>query len=999
MKDASALSLYLQQLTALGYGGDVESSIGARVAGATDNSIYQLLPDAILYPRFQEDMARIVRAAIACGCTLPITARGGGTGTNGQSLNEGLVVDTSRYLDRVIDLNREVRRVTVEPGIALERLNRRLAEHNLFFPPDVSSGSRATIGGMVATDASGKGSRIWGKTSDYIESLDLVLADGSTFSLESMPLGKFDNGDHCVNSHTTNPSAVEGADRGQSSGRIAMQLVQQLLVTHRESIDQHFPLLDRGLTGYNLKQAIGDGCFRPQYLLAGSEGTLALISRITLRVVPRPAHRALIVVVYDDFMRCLQHVEKLLKADPVAIEVLDDKILTTARKSNLWQQVESIFTHLDLHRSIAGLAFVELLGDDKQVLQGQTDAIRKIIFDDRGRYGILGHFIETARSNIARLWSIRRQAVGLLGARFDKDERRPLAFVEDTAVPPERLCDYIRDFRRLLDTHDLQYGMYGHADVGCLHVRPALNLQRPDDRKRIRKISDAVAALVRKYDGVFWGEHGKGFRGEYAPLFFGEELMPLLRRIKAIFDPDNRFNPGKLSLPENDAATELVRLDQPPLRGALDATIDTPLARHFHPALACNGNALCHNQTPTSAMCPSYKALHDKRHSPKGRAAMLREWVRLQSEEKDQHGRLEALTTELHASLQHCLSCKSCSNSCPLGVDIPEMKSRFLESYHLTHPRAARDHVLLRLEHFLGLGRKAPILLNALLASTPGKSLFRRYLGLVDIPEFLPLRKSHLATDASLIFLGKRQTAPCEQDIKSVILLPDSYTASFDGRVVEACCTLLSRIGYQVFIAPVVHNGKALHVRGFRAAFRRIAKAQKEAIERLAASGQALIGLDSATRMMHDSEYRGILGYAPDYRVDSLASWLLQEAAAGNFPLDLFSPPSAGKTPMLFPHCMEQTADQHDIDAWKKLFRILGLPVEIRIAGCCGMSGMFGHERENRTLSKIIFEQNWLPHLDHDRPVLATGFSCRCQLDRFGHVADHPARYLLERMR
>ncbi len=924
-----------QLLRDAGFRGDIESGIDSRIAGSTDNSLYELLPELVVYPKDINDISLLVTVVSRRSPSLPITARGGATGTNGQSLNHGLIIDTSRHLDRIVALDTAARTVTVAPGVTLDGLNRFLAGHDLFFPPDVSSGSRATIGGMVATDAAGKGSRHWGKTSDYIEALDLVLANGRPLRI--------------------GPTRLEALTGDHPDNRLLRHL-HGLLHERREAIDARFPKMNRGLTGYNLARAIGrDGWFDPQYLLAGSEGTLALVTGVTLKLVPRPRHQALVVVAHDDFLATLDHLPALLEADPVAIEVLDDHLLDQARRAGLIRAGR-------LPDRARGVAYLELLADDEAALER---AIGRVLAAADDGPGVMATLPARDPARIGPLLEIRRRAVGLLGALRVDGDRRPLAFVEDTAVPPHRLPEYVRALRALLDRHGLCYGMYGHADVGCLHLRPALDMKRPSDRALVRQISDEVAALVAHFGGVFWGEHGKGFRGEYAPRFFGPELMPVLREIKALFDPDDRFNPGKLATPDGRPVTPL---DGAPFRGENDARIPKPLAQDYAGALACNGNALCQNFTPDSALCPSYKALRDKRHSPKGRAAMLRHWLRDPT---------PALTSALADSLRLCLSCGSCGNDCPVGVDIPEMKSRFLEARYREQRRPLRDHLYAMLEPATAIGRRLPRLSNALLHSRLGRAAVKR-IGLCDPPRFQP--------PAGRL----RPQPPTAADL---ILLPDAFHASFDGLTIDASLRLLTALGYRVHLAPVLDSGKALHVNGLRRRFARIARRHRDALDRLAALGRPLLALEPALRPLHDREYTAILGEPPRYRVTSLARWLRGEIETGRCrPRQLESETTTFR---LFPHCQEQSGDPDEAVCWQRIYAAFGLTLTVENAGCCGMAGLFGHETENASLSRRIFAQNWQPRLQDEETLLATGFSCRSQLQRHGHRGVlHPAALL-----
>ncbi|OWK19964.1 hypothetical protein AJ88_34950 [Mesorhizobium amorphae CCBAU 01583] len=317
-------------------------------------------------------------------------------------------------------------------------------------------------------------------------------------------------------------------------------------------------------------------------------------------------------------------------------------------------------------------------------------------------------------------------------------------------MPPEKLADFVAEFRALLDSHGLIYGMFGHADVGCLHVRPALDMKDPADAALIRPISDAVAALTKKYGGLLWGEHGRGFRGEYSPFFFGPELYGELCRIKAVFDPQNILNPGKLAAPNGHGHVD--RIDDVPLRGAFDRAIAPEHARRYERALACNGNGACFNWDADDPMCPSYKATRDRRQSPKGRAALLREWARLRSEAElgDEPAALPAIEDELHASLMTCLSCKACSSQCPIKVDIPAMKAQFLDAYHRRHRRRLRDHLIARVEPSLAIARRVSWLANPLLRTFSYLQLTEHVAGLVDLPALRPARGAIMPTDANI---------------------------------------------------------------------------------------------------------------------------------------------------------------------------------------------------------------------------------------------------------
>ncbi|MBP7336564.1 FAD-binding and (Fe-S)-binding domain-containing protein [Niveispirillum sp.] len=964
-----SIARFLAALRDGGYRGDIADDDATRTVFATDNSIYQRPPAAVLFPCDGEDIALIVRlAASAPDGPIPLAPRGGGTGTNGQSLTAGVVIDTSHHMNRIEGLDLERLTVTVQPGVVLNQLNAFLRPHGLFFPPTVSTASRATLGGMVATDASGKGSRIYGKTSDYIEEMEVVLADGSS---------------HCV--RALDRAALRLVLRQDDlAGRLYRE-VHRVVSRHRDLIAEVFPRMNRGLTGYNLQNVVGgDGMFRLHYLLAGSEGTLAVTTRLILRVRPIPACRALVGIRYGAFDGALADIERLLATEPAAIEILDDKILRLARQDPVWTDIDGVLGG-PATSPVGGLNIVEFVADGPAQLDRALGRLSALL--DAGAGTVLDWAIVRDPATIAQLWSLREKAVGLLG-RLD-GLRQGTPFVEDAAVPPERLVDFITGFRAILDGHGLGYGMFGHADVGCLHVRPALDMRDPADAALIRPISDAVAALAAKHGGLLWGEHGRGFRGEYSPLFFGPVLYAEICRIKRAADPLNLLNPGKLTSP--DAAKPVDRIDGVPFRGGFDRQIGPSLAQPFEKAIACNSNGACFNWDADDAMCPSYKVTRDRRQSPKGRAALLREWARLKSR-PTAPDTLEAFEGEVHAALATCLSCKACAGQCPVKVDIPSMRSRFLHAFHQRRRRPLRDHLVARLEMFLPVACRLPGVANLLLRWASGP--LRRRFGLIDLPRIDPAKGGRSPSSADLaIWSGFSQA----EKARTVLLLEDTFTGSFDGATVHAVRDLLSALGFRVHQIAARPNGKALHVLGILDRFAGVAQAARDFQGRLLETGLPVIGIEPVALLMQDHEYRQDAPPRADgRRILALEDFLAGEIAAGRIRV----PKGAwADAPFrLFTHCTERTSTPRAPRHWQGIFAAFGLTLEVQATGCCGMAGLFGHEREHAELSSRLFEMSWRPKLagiPADR-VLATGFSCRCQTRRMADFRPrHPAEALL----
>ena len=957
-REVTGLGPFQDRLASLGFEGEFASDAAARLVAATDNSIYQVLPAAVVYPRTADDLNRIVRAARAMG--VPLSPRGGGTGTNGQSLTTGVMVDVSRHLNAIGTLDVEAGLVTVEPGVVLDQLNAFLSRQGLFFAPMVSTASRATIGGMVATDASGKGSRIYGKTSAHVASLDVVLSDGSDWTV-----------------HPLNRAALEAARRHDGIVGDIHREVHRVVTEHADLIGRTFPALNRGLTGYNLQGVSrADGTFDLSYLLAGSEGTLALTKSVTLRILPRPRHRALVVARYGSFDTALRDVRHLMSADPAAVEVIDDKVLSVATCDVVWSGIEAVLGGPST-APVKGLNFIEFVGDDVAVVEsGCAHAVGLLATSP---FKAMDWTVVTDATIIGQLWSLREKAVGLLGKLGG--QRQGTSFVEDTAVRPELLADFVAEFRAILDRHSLAYGMYGHADVGCLHVRPALDMADPADAGVIRPVSDQVAALAKRYGGLLWGEHGRGYRGEFSPLFFGPELYAELGNIKRAFDPDNLFNPGKLASP--GPAHGIDRIDAVPLRGEADRRIDIDRRRTFDRAVACNGNGACHSWDVFNPMCPSYKATRDRVQSPKGRATLLRTWSALASE-RDRGAavgsELAALEEEVKASLDTCLSCKACSHLCPVKVDVPTMKAQFLAGYYERRRRPLRDRVLARLEGLLCMARLLPVLTNV--GTSGGRGIVRRVLGLVDLPRIRP------AT-------WRRRTAMVAGR-PGVVLLQDSFLGTFDGVVVDAAAMLLERLGYNVQVSRIAANGKAQQVLGMFSRFAVTARRAQLIRSRLGASGLPLVSLDAATGLLYDQEYQEFAPLADAPPVLPIEAFLAAEVEAGRLPRAEF--PAAELYTVLL-HCTERSARPETAERWRRVLDHFGMVAEVPSAGCCGMAGMFGHEAEHEDLSRSIFDLGWRPRVDAApalNRVLATGFSCRCQTKRFtGLRPSHPVEAIL----
>ncbi|MDB5770245.1 MAG: hypothetical protein JWM42_619, partial [Burkholderia sp.] len=849
---------FLDALAAAGFRGEITAAYADRTVLATDNSIYQRLPQAIVFPRDAEDVQCLARlAGTRAYSSIVLTARGGGTGTNGQSLTDGIVVDVSRHMNHILHIDPQARRVRVQAGVVKDQLNAALAPHGLFFAPELSTSNRATVGGMINTDASGQGSCTYGKTRDHVLALDCVLLGGERFESRAI-------------------DQVELDDLRRRQGRVgdAYRTAVRIAETQGALIEERFPKLNRCLTGYDLAHLKEtDGRFNLNSVLCGAEGSLGFIVEAELNVLPIPKYSVLVNVRYAGFMDALRDARALMAHRPLSIETVDSNVLLLAMKDIVWNSVAAYFPKADGEPETLGINLVEFSGNDPAEVDMRVSDFTAHLQADTS-VPRLGHTLAAGHDAVGKVYAMRKRSVGLLGNV--QGEARPQPFVEDTAGPPEQLPEYIAEFRELLDGLGLRYGMFGHVDAGVLHVRPLLDMKDPAQAALIRTISDGVAELTHKYGGLLWGEHGKGVRSEYAPKFFGP-LYPALQELKAAFDPHNQLNPGKIATPATVREAKLLRIDGVPLRGEADRQIDERVWQSYGTAMHCNGNGACYNFDPDDAMCPSWKGTRERRHSPKGRASLMREWLRLQTEagadvlakpgasvtsflrslpqrwrNTRAGGSEKDFSHEVYEAMAGCLACKSCAGQCPVKVSVPEFRSRFLELYHSRYLRPMKDYLIGSLEFTIPYLARVPGLYNGLMSARWVRSALDRYAGMVDSPL---LDRFDLAS--TLHRLKVRTATPellsaltPEQRERSVILVQDAFTRWFETPVWAAFIELAIRTGHTVYIAPFRPNGKPLQVQGFLPAFERAAARNAATLKALAISGIPLVGLDPAMTLV-----------------------------------------------------------------------------------------------------------------------------------------------------
>ncbi|MBD1404488.1 FAD-binding oxidoreductase [Leclercia adecarboxylata] len=1000
---------FLQALEQQGFTGDTATRYADRLTMATDNSIYQLLPDAVVFPRSTADVALLARlASQERFASLIFTPRGGGTGTNGQALNTGIVVDMSRYMNRIIEINPEEGWVRVEAGVIKDQLNQYLKPFGYFFAPELSTSNRATLGGMINTDASGQGSLVYGKTSDHVLGVRAVLLGGDILDTQPVPVEL---------------AETLGKDK-TTTGRIYRTVLESCR-DNRQLIIDKFPKLNRFLTGYDLRHVFNDDLsqFDLTRILTGSEGTLAFITEARLDITRLPKVRRLVNVKYNSFDSALRNAPFMVDARALSVETVDSKVLNLAREDIVWHSVSELITDVP-DKEMLGLNIVEFAGDDAELIESQVEALCQRLDEliARGEGGVIGWQVCNELAGIERIYAMRKKAVGLLGNA--KGAAKPIPFAEDTCVPPENLADYIVEFRALLDSHGLSYGMFGHVDAGVLHVRPALDMCDPQQEILMKQISDEVVALTARYGGLLWGEHGKGFRAEYSPAFFGEALYDELRKIKAAFDPDNRLNPGKICPPMGVDAP-MMQVDAVK-RGTFDRQIPIAVRSSWRGAMECNGNGLCFNFDAKSPMCPSMKITSNRIHSPKGRATLVREWLRLladrgvdplalEKELPEKRANLRTLVErtrnswharkgeydfshEVKEAMSGCLACKACSTQCPIKIDVPEFRSRFLQLYHSRYLRPVRDHLVATVESYAPLMARAPRTFNFFINQPLVRKLSEKHIGMIDLPLLSTpsLQRQLVGHRSANLTLEQLEALSDEQKAKTVLVVQDPFTSYYDAQVVADFIRLVERLGYQPVLLPFSPNGKAQHIKGFLNRFAKTAQKTSDFLSRVALLGMPMVGVDPALVLCYRDEYKQTLGdKRGEFHVMLVHEWL-PTIVDGQAPQEI-----SGESWYLFGHCTEVTALPGAPAQWASIFARFGAKLESVSVGCCGMAGTYGHEVVNHKNSLGIYELSWhqaMQRLPRNR-CLATGYSCRSQVKRVeGSGVRHPLQALLEIM-
>ncbi|CCH90542.1 D-lactate dehydrogenase (cytochrome) [Modestobacter italicus] len=927
-----------------------------------DASMYTMTPLGVAYPAHTADVVAAVRLAREAG--VPVLARGAGTSLAGQTVGPGLVLDLSRHMHRITELDPATATARVEPGVVQDDLNRAAAAHGLMFGPDTSTSNRATIGGMIGNNSAGSGSVRFGMTIDHVQDVDVVLADGSTATF-----GVVDE--------------AERARRAQGDTLEAdiYRRLPELVAENAGAIATGFPQFWRRAGGYRLDRLVEGQPFDLAKFLVGSEGTLAIITSARVGLVPKPSRQVFAVGHFTSVQGAINATEDALAFTPAGVELLDRTILDLSR-----QKIEYAALGKILQGDPEALLFVSFTGDDEAELVAAMDALVE-------RWERNGHGYHTLRAvtpaQQGALLKVRKSALGLLMANSE-GARRPLAFVEDTAVDPVHLAAYTARFAEVLDRHGLEAGFYGHCSVGCLHIRPFVDLSKPGQVEVMRAVAVEIKDLVREYGGVNSSEHGDGLaRSEFNRELFGDELYEAMRQVKGLFDPQGTLNPGKIV--DSPAMTEHLRDENPPQPGPLRTRLQFDVVGGmFGAADRCMNIGLCRKST-TGAMCPSYIATRMEEHSTRGRAGAL---VKALSE-GDPH---TALADErLHEVLDLCLMCKACKSECPLGVDVSAMKSEALAAKHDLHGTPLRSRAFGAIRTLNRLGAATAPLSNLPLKLKPLRALMDSKLGIArqrDLPTF------HRQT---LVRWFRKHQAPAGATQQPVTMLADSFTSYTEPGIGQAVVRLLEAAGHPVRLESKGCCGRASISKGMLDDAREKARKLAAGLCDGVAPGSPIVGCEPSCILTLRAEHVDLLPDDPNVRdVASrvrLPEELLVEAIDdGRLPLREDSW-LAGRTVVFHGHC-HQKAEAGTAATVALLSRIPGVTVQELDAGCCGMAGSFGFESEHYDISLQVGEDRLFPAVRSapaDAVIAATGVSCRQQIFHgTQRTAWHPAELVLE---
>ncbi|HWQ13765.1 MAG TPA: FAD-linked oxidase C-terminal domain-containing protein [Roseiflexaceae bacterium] len=955
--------------------GEVRADRVTRALYATDASSYQIEPLAVVLPRDRDDIAAAMTHAARLG--LPVLPRGGGSSLAGQAVGAAVVIDTTKYMHGLLALDAEARRARVQPGMTLQALNDRLARHGLKFGPDPASAVVCTAGGIVGNNSTGAHSILYRMTADHLHALEVVLSDGTPARFAPTPRRQ-------IAAHVM---------RGGLLGAI-WQRVPAIVARARPALDARRPATWRRCGGYNLDRLLDADPINLAELVCGSEGTLAAITEVELKLVPLPKESAVVLAAFDDQHAALEAVPAMLTSDPSAVEHIDRYLMRMQREAGGDYSIANFIGADDPE----AVLIVEFYGDTRAEVLAKIERLEGILAVHGGACRTY-RFLEPAAQRA--VWLMRKAQAGLL-MRLRGDVK-PINVIEDVAVPVEHLAAYVRDVTRVCAELGAPVTMGAHASAGCLHVMPFVDLKRADGVETMRRISAAAADLVLHYKGAMSSEHGDGLARSWLNRhIFGDEIYEAFRQVKAAFDPDNRMNPGKVV--DGPPMTEHLRYGEGyatiPLVTQFDWSADGGFAGAVE---VCNGQGYC-RKVEGGTLCPSYMVTRDERDSTRGRANALRNAL---------SGRLprEALFgPELHGVLDLCVGCKACQSECPSSVDMARIRSEFLYHYHREHGASLRTRAFAHMPQLSRLVTRSPLvarLANAALGAPPLAALIARTLGITPAHPLPPFatqtfsawRKQEASSGGALTV---ERSSVQAFNAPPVVLFADTWAEHHEPGVARAAYRVLRAAGFAVIVPEYTCCGRTLLSKGFLPQAKLAAERVFERLAPYIEQEIPVVGLEPSCVLAFRDEYLTLTRHPRRAALARLAL-TFEEFVARN--ADRIRPalvPAEGRGKLLLHgHCHQKA--QVGTGPARQALALAGYEVCEVDSGCCGMAGSFGYEREHAAVSRAMAERALLPAVracDPDTTIAAAGVSCRHQIAGLaGRRALHPAEALAARLR
>jgi FAD/FMN-containing dehydrogenase/Fe-S oxidoreductase len=957
--------------------GSVRFDQASRLLYSTDASMYQVEPLGVVTPLDADD----VRAAVevARNQQVALLPRGGGTSLTGQTVNRALVLDFTQHMNQVLEVNAEELWARVQPGLVQDELNYHVRSRGLLFGPDTSTSNRATLGGMMGNNSGGSHSLAYGLTVDHVLEIRALLVDGTEVVFSELTPAQFEA--------KMRVSGLEGQ---------VYREVAAIRESYADEIRARYPKQWRRVAGYNLNELVGIGVRPHSYagggngkprplsmarLVVGSEGTLLTILEAKVRLVRRPKATAVDVIHYHDMQEALESSQAILETGPYAVEVTDKVILDLAR-NNIEQAQRMGWVQGDP----AAIMLVEYTGENEAEAKAKVEALEAR--RARERFGYAAHAAYDAGEQRI-IWNLRKAGLGLLlGMKGDK---KPIAFVEDTCVQPQHLAQFVPRFKEIFAKHDTVGAYYGHCSVGCLHIRPVIDLKTRRGLDQVRAIADEITALVVEFGGTISSEHGDGrARSPFLERMYGPTLMEAFRKLKRAFDPDNRMNPGNIV--DSPGILENLRYGVGYTTWSPVTMLDFSAQGGFAASVEmCNGVGVCRKKLE-GTMCPSYMATRDEEHSTRGRANALRAVLSGKMAATEFHGK------RLYEVMDLCLECKGCKAECPSNVDMAKLKYEFLHHYYKANGLPLRNRLFGHIERLNRLMSRVPTLANWMTSVPFNRWLMEKVAG-IDRRRPLPALAEETFTDWFLKRESLRKRLVTTQALRGeVVLFHDTFVTYNTPEIGRAAVQLLEAAGYQVVLVERKCCGRPLISKGMLTEARDNAAWNVERLHPYAARGVAIVGLEPSCLLTIRDEWVDLLR-TDEARAVAAQSALLEQFLLRERERGLSLPwTSHGREALLHGHCHQKamvgTGPTVGVLKWA------GYKVSEVDSGCCGMAGSFGFEREHYDISVELGNRRLAPAVKAApaaTEVVAPGISCRQQIQHLaGRRAKHPAEVLWE---